>query len=1316
MYRYNNNNIYLKRFIYLFSLLFLSIIKIKYIQIYIYKNININIITYLHNQKVFENGCVVNGQLLKIEKVQTYPKTKISDGENCNTGFSVVFSHDFAIVSSLALLDVVPYSTTRYPTVMNPISPTMSSLSYDITIRPDLQTSTGNFSFTLNYNDQFIFTDIVSLICDGIAPEEFNVIKMYEPTILKSELSFFVKLNFTYEGYPTFSPRMTCSMAAPYTCTHVDTVTNNVFHFKITLSPTYQSISSTLNVTLIYNSKYPAFSLPLINSLFPYNVTSEIPLLSLIRTFPIVTNSVFKEDFTRQQPTMAVKTIVETKSELKSIVSYNVVDGGYYTGCEIVSNGAATGVSYLCGSNMAINNLVFFLADSYSLISNKTMTTVLYPTAGVTYDNKVTQTPSFQLNWITLPPIMERSTSTERFLLLPNSMVIVDYISLTPLQYIMRIQVGSNYEIMGVTYNGFFKSISCVDGTLLNGTWEIVFQANTINIVSLMVRNSRGDSISISPYQFYSPQFDYLQAPPLDLNCKRVMDFSKGEYDNVLYFNFTRPMAHASELFLYSSSVLIDISSVFKTAFDPKTNLYFIRFTLPRNYLNGIVNFFLGNNVYYTERYKIPNSNVTVINSVGDMLQPEINGLKAYPSNSIEINGDEGEVTIGWNITIVDAVVGFTYGVFEVRSNYDPMPRLVNVSVANIIGTGTPQRATYALYTTVQANCRSQNFTIGKITFGNELNLYNPLIALIGSPYINISEATINVVCKSIPENTPPKLIDFSFTETVNVYSLNRGVEFTFSVSDGDGGSGVSPIHNPYILLTSEDSSFIKIESSVQNTNGSYASYTAAGVLPYGFGFRSIVVSVYGLVDNQLNYAAYMSSDLMASNFGYYITRLSNPRYPFLESGSLMTTRGGPLNLLGNLFGNKADYNVLIDYKDGAGFKNTPINFISGVFLNVTTLPFPISIDVKVSKGGLDSNILTIVASDYIPPAPTTTPNITSTPNVTTTPNTKTCPGNPICNNKGKCNLQTLECECIPKWYGPSCASEIIIIPTPTPQPQPTSETTYVYDSKNITSVVEVIAVRELDDIYNVVNEYQISNWTLTVADPKLITIPTYYYQTQLGNTSTTLNVTIEFFTNQTERQFGDQNITLSPSSIKFSMSIGRYQFQSKTNYLQVVMAATIQGSDGSCSSKSIGSGNDNNVRWIKMNIDKTSLYGRFITYGIIDGNVRTIENRLIEDDEEPETSQTRTTKVGITIPNFDDSVLLDPDFSNLIDVNNDSNENEICQSKKKLSNGAIAGIVVGCVVAIALVIATVLYLRKRAKFRKEQSKMSAKLKKNEQQ
>ncbi|EFA79592.1 hypothetical protein PPL_07451 [Heterostelium album PN500] len=1290
----------------------------------------------------------------------------------CYSTISIVVDSDVKLSFSKFS---IPITSTDSKTLspISSIQTVLSTQSFYFSIQTISNTQNLPINISLQYQDTqtFDFTNITTLVCNRVKAEDFKIVKV-------SNLSLYNAM--TINLYCT-TPVFLCS-AVP--------TTSKANHYAVSLSIPlgYQSIPSTTG-SIEFSYIGLSLTIPAMDTIFPWNVSSEVNLIRNIRYFP-PNNTNYIETFSFQAKKIEQILMFDSPLLRSSIIfSYNYMSKLGSNFAFLYQNNQ-NGASYLSGLGSPATETRYFMCggkteqffqlrmnfttlDMNTLmlgIFNETnpsdisvvrtellvdyirdyqISTVSVPTTSVTpkypsvyansqftYSTEVPYPNQYNAYIIAQLPDFQISASIKAQSLFSDAWVFeildIQMTRVSSFTFITRISILTNYEILQLTINSNPQKLQLLEGTPFKGTYELSIYNNNIGTYVFSFVNTRGETYYLYSSQFYNNNLKSTD-PYLSINTtdilrvedfsyigfrRTTMDLSKNEFSNTLFFNLTRPLSGILDyVFIFNDP--INQSPRFKTKFDINKNLYCIDFNISSNIVNGPVQFILSNYQNMIYSFDLSNFTVNIINSNlfsilinflynikgSHSYQPEITSIKAFPSTSINTDG-QNQFQLGWNVTILNEPLGFTFGTFEIISNLDSLPRIIKINEFNRIN-GNAQNGTYTVYTTIATKCTSQNFTIRSISLTDGVLQYNPLSTIIGTP--DESELIISLICPNVLDTTPPVITDFSVTPSVKVYSMERRVEFNLSISDGTG-SGISFRHLPYLLLASENGDTMELPSlGFSYVNESFATLNGYSDLPYGFGFNNITISIYGIVDNRLNYASYLTSHLKSIGKTYRIFRDSSVVYPYLVSSTPILSLGGPIGLFGAGFGsNRSEIIIWIDFKDGKNFQPINIDFLSNVYLNVT-LPrfFQSSIDFQIIRNGLSSNILTVNVSDYSTPQ-----QPTPTPNTTTTPNTKTCPGNPICNNKGKCNLQTLVCECIPMWYGPSCASEIIIIPTPTPQPQPTSETTYVYDSNNITSVVQVIAVRELDDIYNVVNEYQISNWTLTIANPKLITIPTYYYQTQLGNTSTTLNVTIEFFSNQTERQFGGQNITLSPSSIKFSMSIGRYQFQSKTNYLQVVMAATIQGSDGSCSSKSIGSGNDNNVRWIKMNIDKTSLYGRFITYGIIDGNVELIQNMLIEDNNETETSQTRTTKVGITIPNFDDSVLLDPDFSNLIDVNNDSNENEICQSKKKLSNGAIAGIVVGCVVAVAILVGVILYLRKRAKYNREKLKMSEKLKK----
>eukprot|EP01132_Coremiostelium_polycephalum_P008549 gene8549-10512_t len=69
-----------------------------------------------------------------------------------------------------------------------------------------------------------------------------------------------------------------------------------------------------------------------------------------------------------------------------------------------------------------------------------------------------------------------------------------------------------------------------------------------------------------------------------------------------------------------------------------------------------------------------------------------------------------------------------------------------------------------------------------------------------------------------------------------------------------------------------------------------------------------------------------------------------------------------------------------------------------------------------------------------------------------------------------------------------------------------------------------------------------------------------------------------------------------------------------------------------------------------------------------------------------PDTTSSTQSFIGMNIPAYQRLVELDPDFTLLVDFNSaSSNKNALCSKSSGLSSGAIAGIVVGCVAALAI-------------------------------
>ncbi|EFA75304.1 EGF-like domain-containing protein [Heterostelium album PN500] len=831
-----------------------------------------------------------------------------------------------------------------------------------------------------------------------------------------------------------------------------------------------------------------------------------------------------------------------------------------------------------------------------------------------------------------------------------------------------------------------------IEGDLFSGVYEAVVTVTSYETLELSIQDSCNhlskfeSTVSYNPMkpQTLLPKYPAFQIPisPSNITYFRFLtndlDLSNGDVNVTLHFNVTNPEKDVTPSFVFKIFQIQNIG-----AYDANLDLYVINFTVSSNMPAGAVEYYLIW-VGYSLQTNIMNSYfgsqaaLRIKKSSCDYVPPMIISADPLPGNSFNLNTENDNAEIGWTLQITDSS-GFVNGTIQIISDLDPLPRILTINDTNRTG-GDQKNGNYTIKFNVSGRCRSQTFKLTNATlydtnkqnaylFINTFDSLSPIYGTIGS------SATIKINClTSIQDQTAPTLKSLSMTPVVDVGGLDRLVYINFTTGDELGGSNVSLRHNPVAHLLSENGNFIEITSTLlsqtANANGEY-SYMIKQQLPFGFGLTKIIVNIYGFVDNFNNYRSYTSINLRDSGFSYYINRSFTTNQPILESSSGITNRGGSLTINGRSFGvNLNNLNSQIDYQDGNGYQNIAINFFSGILLSFDNVKSIQSnfIKIRVIKNGIKSNELTIPVI-RLDPLPTTSPN-------PPTPTPSKCPGTPSCNNNGQC-INSI-CQCYQPWYGPSCSSKNIIVPIPPAYPEPTTGTNITESGSLITTSIEIIGIRELDDINNIVEQFNISNWNFTDQTTPT-TNPKYFYSTQINQRSTILNVTIEYFKQSTNITFANQNLFIPQSTIKFTMNLNSYRFKQPTNTLQILMKAAIESDQSDvCSSSGFGSVNGS-IQWIKLNVGDQSLYGRFLSDAVIDNTVTPIKNVIIDQDDidSEQNKQFRSAIVGITIPSYSDSVDLDPDFSNLIDVGSSDTSDFICP-KKGLSNGAIAGIVVG--------------------------------------
>ncbi|KAN0038430.1 hypothetical protein ACTA71_000608 [Dictyostelium dimigraforme] len=721
--------------------------------------------------------------------------------------------------------------------------------------------------------------------------------------------------------------------------------------------------------------------------------------------------------------------------------------------------------------------------------------------------------------------------------------------------------------------------------------------------------------------------------------------------------------------------------------------------------------------------------------------------LNGFESGYIKVMGSVDSSTYHFNFTIDDAISGDKFNCqFQI---------LINVS----------QPCITQEYRIVKVILYDSN------KIASRFNLYTPIIptASIISPFLNLLDQGLDITilpftCSpSVLLDAKPVLLSFTPSKALfDVGASNRTISFDFSI-EPSYSVGLKQDQLPIVYISSLFSGLIECSSTVLlGYSASEARYKCSTELPLGFGYpHPLIFSLYGIVNNGGYFYGYSSSDLaLISN--YYANTTISFNQPVIKSADkYYSDDNGELVIYGRAFSNVNL--VSIDYSDNqlsphsfqpsiiyessairiSGIRSTSKPFyitlstndsltsniftVDPIYFNANTTPIPTeSPTTSPTASPTDSPTTSPTSSPTTSPttsptSPTPSPTMTLIPTATPIPTNapQKCQGNPECGgkNQGYCS-STTGCICYPPWIGTTCSSRIIIVPQPSinktnPQVeipttptesngQSSAETNSEESQKMIfKSLISLVSLRELDFNNKEVNSYIFDQWIYT---------PINQFKNQYFTTisNTNITATLEWFNQSTFIQFANQNLTMNPSSIKYTIEISKYQFSSSLNQLQLVMAASLtSNSNDICSLNQFGNtstGDDSN--YLKIQIENHSLYGRFIKRAIIDNTVKSISNVLLDSSLNIIDSSTSSLQsyIGITIPFYSDSIIVDPDFSVLIDSKSASDQdNSICTNKKSgLTTAQLAGIIIGSIAFAIVIVISIIYVMVKRKGQKK--------------
>ncbi|KAM9947844.1 hypothetical protein ACTFIT_001180 [Dictyostelium discoideum] len=319
----------------------------------------------------------------------------------------------------------------------------------------------------------------------------------------------------------------------------------------------------------------------------------------------------------------------------------------------------------------------------------------------------------------------------------------------------------------------------------------------------------------------------------------------------------------------------------------------------------------------------------------------------------------------------------------------------------------------------------------------------------------------------------------------------------------------------------------------------------------------------------------------------------------------------------------------------------------------------------------------------------------------------KSCLNN--CSKNGDCIVNTGECNCRSGYTGFDCS----IISgggggngnggVPSSNTTIDNNGTTVINNQKTSYQILITKLIEFDVDKNVIKEYTLDNkWVTEMKNTDDNNSNNIYQFSQTlvqSLTNCTVSYTVEEIKEKSKHySFAGYNLTLDSGSIKISVSINNYQYNSFLNNLQLQFQSSVTSDNNDCNQQDTDIQNSNNelLNYITIKKDSKIMQARFLNRILSDGRSSIITSELV-------TKSSDSVIVGLNLP-YCTNCIIDPDFSVLVTT---SFKNDCGESERPAY--LIPVVVVSGVLGVALVIALSFYIYKK-KFVENQ--LSKKLKK----
>ncbi|KYQ90061.1 EGF-like domain-containing protein [Tieghemostelium lacteum] len=877
--------------------------------------------------------------------------------------------------------------------------------------------------------------------------------------------------------------------------------------------------------------------------------------------------------------------------------------------------------------------------------------------------------------------------------------------------FIVRIHamdIGSGVALI-TTWNYLYtlKSTNLVSGTLQNGTFEVYIVSSELYeyVYDIEIYDVAGNKRIYN--DFYGDDFKPFPIFFSDISAvyTRTVDsiifvrFAMNDVDlsilgcnNTLYFNFTNADRFADVVAEIQFSNT-GSSSFYYGLWNVEEDMFSIDIPfVSRMFTETVAYNIKYRDNDYSSAYFPDDWQLRIYSEYADLMPPIITNIVASPPINSALGGN-----ISWTFTIEDPYNGFKEGIITVGSLLDPY--VIREFILSPNPNGNIYLDDYTIEIEIEAGCITDTYYIHTMTFfdtnynENMVTLIttepdykiNPLMKLINNES-QLNQLSIQVDCFTPKVDfTPPTLTSVYISalqnsshmdQPINLMSLDRVFYITFTVADTE--NPISNRHFPYCYMyLFFETSYSTVEILSRDDSLFTATYQCRFELDYGFGYPSTeaLFSINGFADSKLNIGGASPTGLFDLGFNHSIP-INYQKVPLIDSYQPLAQTESVLTIFGYGFGaDNTTTQLQVRYLDNtnvslyAQFQSDILMIISGIKVN------QLQYTITVQNSVLSNSLLVI---------PTVPPDI-KLPNIT-------CYGTPLCGGPSNGECTVFGCICKYPWTSNDCMSQIVIIPPPkvnTSNPDIDNEFTTTLpngDTVTLGAYIKIESLREMSFNDSVVKTFKFNSWIFTNKSSPLNDYLEYQYRTTvLSNGKTTkIKVTIQYYTQLKTIWFANEKVQMLPSTIKYRIEMSPYGFNDPLNYLQFLMSTTLDSTeDDVCSYQESGNVANSNIEYVRLQINETSLYCRYIKRGVVDNRIQWISNTIYPINSEQQTSNHLTRMVGVNIPYYIANALVDPDFTILWDLLPAYQKyGSVCDGgiADGLTKVQIIGIIIGCV------------------------------------